>query len=221
MKNKYIFKAHISERKFREILKYFCSDFNATQTSKLAKVSRPTVNRLFGLFRKRIFKLTTQSEKMNGTVEIDESYFGPRRVRGKRGRGAGDKVPVLGILKRKGQVHVSVVKNCSKKELVPIIRGQVLSESEVLTDGWRAYDGLITYGYKHHRIHHSKNEFVRGKSHVNGIESFWSFTKRRMRKFNGIHKSKFLLHLKECEYRWNHRDIIYMNLLKSFREISL
>ena len=63
MKNKYIFKAHISERKFREILKYFCSDFNATQTSKLAKVSRPTVNRLFGLFRKRIFKLTTQSER--------------------------------------------------------------------------------------------------------------------------------------------------------------
>jgi len=221
MKNKYIFKAHISERKFREILNCFCSDFNATQTSKLTGVSRPTVNRLFGLFRKRIFKLTTQSEKMNGTVEIDESYFGPRRIRGKRGRGAGDKIPVLGILKRKGQVYVSVVKNCSKKELVPIIKGQVLSETEVLTDGWKAYDGLITCGYKHHRIHHSKNEFARGKNHVNGIESFWSYAKRRMRKFNGIHKSKFLLHLKECEYRWNHRDTMYMNLLKSFRENSL
>ena len=221
MKNKYLKRAHILERKFKELFKYFCSDFNATQTTQLSSVSRKTVNRLFGLFRKRIFTLTTQSEKMNGTVEIDESYFGPRRIRGKRGRGAGDKTPVLGILKREGQVHVSIVKDCSRKELLPIIKGQVLSESEVFTDGWNAYDGLITYGYKHHRIHHSKDEFVRGKNHVNGIESFWSYTKRRMIKFNGIHKNKFLLHLKECEYRWNHRDTMYVKLLKSFRKIPI
>jgi len=221
MKNKYLKRAHILERKFKELFKYFCSDFNATQTTQLSSVSRKTVNRLFGLFRKRIFTLTTQSEKMNGTVEIDESYFGPKRIRGKRGRGAGDKTPVLGILKREGQVHVSIVKDCSRKELLPIIKGQVLSESEVFTDGWNAYDGLITYGYKHHRIHHSKDEFVRGKNHVNGIESFWSYTKRRMIKFNGIHKNKFLLHLKECEYRWNHRDTMYVKLLKSFRKIPI
>jgi transposase-like protein len=37
-----------------------------------------------------------------------------------------------------------------------------------------------------HRVFHSKNEFARGKNHVNGIESFWSFTKRRLAKFNGL-----------------------------------
>lgn len=221
MNNKYLKRARISERKFKEILKYFSLDFNAQQTTKLSNISRPTINRLFGLFRKRILELTLQSEKMNGTIEIDESYFGTNRIRGKRGRGAGEKIPVLGILKRKGKVHVSVIKDCSKKEIMPIIKGKVLSESEVVTDGWRAYDGLITFGYKHHRIHHSKDEFVRGKNHVNGIESFWSYTKRRMRKFNGIHKSKFLLHLKECEFRWNNRDKIYFILLKSFRENPL
>ena len=30
--------------------------------------------------------------------------------------------------------------------------------------------------WSHYRVFHSKDEFVRGKSHVNGIESFWSFT---------------------------------------------
>ncbi len=41
---------------------------------------------------------------------------------------------------------------------------------------------------------HSKDEFSRGKSHVNGIESFWSYAKRRIVKFDGIPKEKFILH---------------------------
>ena len=54
--------------------------------------------------------------------------------------------------------------------------------------------------------YHSKNEFARGKSHVNGIESFWSFAKRRLAKFNGLTDDKFFLHLKECGFRFNHRN---------------
>jgi transposase len=219
--NKYIIRSHISERIFRKIVKCFCDDFDATQTAHITHVSRVTVNRLFDLFRKRIIELTTQDKKMRGSFEIDESYFGPKRIRGKRGRGAGNKIPVLGLLKRNGKVHVSIVKNCSKEALLPIIKGKVLSQSRVYTDGWTSYDGLITLGHKHYRIHHHENEFARGKNHVNGIESFWSYTKRRMRKFNGIRKSKFLLHLKESEYRWNNRPNMYTDLLKSFRNSPL
>ncbi|HCS78659.1 TPA: IS1595-like element ISGoba1 family transposase [Patescibacteria group bacterium] len=221
MKNKYYHKSHISERTFRKILRCFSSDFDATQTSIVSGISRTTLNHLFALFRKRIVSLTTQRKKVNGTVEIDESYFGARRVRGKRGRGATGEVPVLGILKRNGKVLVTIIENCSRSELMPIIKGKVLAKAHVYTDGWRAYDGLITLGYKHYRIHHQENEFARGKNHVNGIESFWPFTKRRLMKFNGIHKSKFLLHLKESEYRWNTRENMYIDLLKSFRKNPL
>ncbi|MBK2145650.1 transposase, partial [Francisella tularensis subsp. holarctica] len=42
--------------------------------------------------------------------------------------------------------------------------------------------------------------------HVNGIESFCSFSKRRLAKFNGLSDDKFVLHLKECEFRWNNKD---------------
>ena len=88
---------------------------------------------------------------------------------------------------------------------MPIIQGKVLEGSTIYTDGWKAYDGLILNGYEHYRVYHSKNEFARGKSHVNGIESFWSFAKRRLAKFNGLTDDKFFLHLKECEFRFNHR----------------
>jgi transposase-like protein len=72
----------------------------------------------------------------------------------------------------------------------------------VVTDGRKGYDGLVDIGFdKHFRVNHSK-EFVNSKAHINGIESFWSFTKRRLTKFNGV-KVNFYLHLKESEWRWN------------------
>jgi transposase len=88
-----------------------------------------------------------------------------------------------------------------------VIRGRVRPESVLHTDGWRGYDGLVDLGFdKHFRVSHSDNEFARGPQHVNGIESFWSFAKRRLLKFNGIPKHTFYLHLKETEFRFNHRQ---------------
>lgn len=222
MKNRYIFKTHISERKFREILRYFSLDFDASQTSLLTHLTRKTINRLYHKFRKRIFYLEEiDRDKINGEIEIDESYFGAKRVRGKRGRGAKGKTPVVGLLKRNGKVFTQILKNCQRKQLLPIIKGKILEQSTIYTDGWKSYDSLVLNGYQHHRIYHSENEFARGKNHVNGIESFWSYTKRRLLKFNGIHKDQFLLHLKESQFRWNNRQNIYGLLLKNFREKPL
>lgn len=81
-----------------------------------------------------------------GDIEVDESYFGAKRIRARRGRGAGGKTPVLGLLKRQGRVFVSIVQNCSKAELVPILQGRIVEGSDVYTDGWKAYDGLVTNG---------------------------------------------------------------------------
>ena len=222
MKNRYLKHAHISERKFKQILTSFCRDFTAEQTSLITGISRNTINGLFGKFRVRILLQTSSNMDLDGEVEVDESYFGARRVRGKRGRGARGKTPVVGLLKRSGKVYTQVVKNCTRESLMPILKGKILENTTVYTDGWKSYDGLVLNGYKHYRIHHSENEFARGKNHVNGIESFWSYTKRRLNRFNGIRKDKFLLHLKESEFRFNQRGVnMYQELLKNFRENSL
>ena len=222
MKNKYYNRSRIREAKFREILKYFSMDFSASQTADLTEVSRRSISDVYQKLRQRVYDLTKQEGKLAGEVEVDESYFGARRVRGKRGRGAKGKVPVVGLLKREGKVYTKIVKRCSKAELMPIIKGKILEKSTVYTDGWKSYDSLVLNGYKHYRVFHSKNEFARGKSHVNGIESFWSYAKRRMAKFNGVPKEKFILHLKEAEWRWNHRDDkIYKILMKELRKKPL
>ena len=185
---------------------YFCEDITASKTATLLGINRNTINKYYTQFRQKIASYTlNEGDVFFGEVECDESYFGAKRVRGKRGRGAAGKTPVFGVLKRDGSVYVEIVENCSKEELMPIIQGKILEGSTIQTDGWRAYDGLILNGYDHYRVFHSHDEFVRGKSHVNGIESFWSFAKRRLFKFNGLTDRHFFLHLKECEFRFNHR----------------
>jgi transposase-like protein len=196
----------ISTYQLKKILRCFCADLNAIKTAQILNLNRKTIDRYFNIFREKIAKFSLEEAKFSGVCEVDESYFGARRVRGKRGRGAAGKTPVFGILNRVGKVFVSVVPDCSKEQLMPIIQGKILEGSTIHSDGWKAYDGLILNGYDHYRVFHSKDEFARGKCHVNGIESFWSFAKRRLSKFNGLASHKFHLHLKECEFRWNWRQ---------------
>ena len=196
----------------------FKNDLSATQTADISKVNRNTVNRYFNIIRKMIFTESIKEAKAEiGEYELDESYFGAKMIRGKRGRGAAGKTPVFGLLKRGEKVFTTIVPNCSKETLMPIIKGLTLEKSTIYTDGWKAYDGLVLNGYDNYRVFHHENEFARGKSHVNGIENFWSFAKGRLAKFNGCSSDDFISHLKECEWRYSHRnDDIYKLIRKMY-----
>jgi transposase len=81
---------------------------------------------------------------------------------------------------------------------------------------------LVDWGFKqHYRVNHGNNEFVNkanNKNHINGIENFWGVAKVRLAKFRGIKESHFNLHLKECEFRYNNRNMstkeMYLKLLR-------
>lgn len=199
----------ISNYRIRKIIFHFCVDINASKAAVLLDINRNTINKYFNIFRKLIYGYQTELlKRFVGELELDESYFGASRVRGfkgklKKGRGT-IKQPVFGLFKRSGRVYTEIIPNCKKPTMRAIILGKIDSESIIYTDGWRGYDGLVDVGYdKHFRVNHSQNEFSRGNGvHINGIESFWSYTKRRLTKFNGT-KVNFPLHLKECEWRWN------------------
>ena len=203
----------ISGYKVGKILKHFVVDVEASKTAELLSLNRKTVDAYYNLFRKLIYvEQKAAFAKLNGVVEIDESYFGARRVRGlhiklKRGRGT-RKQPVFGIYQRSGRVYTEIVPNCSGAMLQTIIEHIVSLNAEINSDGWRSYDGLVDVGYdKHYRVNHSNDEWSDGIGHhINGIENFWSFTKRRMQRHNGVRRSYFELFLKECEWRYNRTD---------------
>ncbi len=217
--SKQFVRARISRAKFRHLLKLFALDLTATQIAVLTGLNRNTVNRYLRLIRQAIAGHCQRESPFSGEVELDESYFGARRVRGKRGRGASGKTIVFGIYKRNGRVYTEIVPDCKKAGLQAIIRGKVELAATIHTDGFRSYDGIVHMGYrKHYRVRHDRNEFVRGNNHINGIEGFWGMAKTRLVKFKGMRRSTFYLHLKECEFRFNHRDEdLYHLLLKITR----
>lgn len=214
-------RSRISRAKFRQILRYFALDLTASQITELTGLNRNTVNRYLKLIRQAIAAYCELDSPFAGEVELDESYFGAKRVRGKRGRGAYGKTIVFGIYKRNGKVYTEIVPNCSRQTLYAIIRGKVDTNSTILTDGFRVYDSVVDMGYKKHfRIEHNKDIFALGPNHINGIEGFWGFAKVRLVKFRGMRKSTFYLHLKECEFRFNYRQQnLYSVLLNVVKEL--
>jgi transposase-like protein len=220
MSNKYQESSRLSDAKYRQIVKCFALDLTATQTADLCSISRNAVNRVYARIRELILEQTRSESPFSGEIEADESYFGPRRVKGKRGRGAGSKTIVFGLLKRDGKVYTEIVPNAKVATLQPIIRGHASIESVIHTDGWAGYNGLVDVGFeKHFRVNHGENEFSTGDgNHINGIESFWGYAKHRLAKFKGIRRDLFEIYLKETEFRFNHRGQgLYHLLLKMLR----
>ncbi len=135
-KNRYFRRSHLSEAKFRVIIRYFAHDLPASKIAELSNVSRPTINQLLLKLRARIAQVCESSSPLSGEVEVDESYFGARRVRGKKGRGAAGKTIVFGILERQGKIYTEIVPDASKKQLQAAIRGKVaLTASSTRTAG--------------------------------------------------------------------------------------
>jgi transposase len=221
--NCYYRRSHISEHKFRELIKYFALDLTANRTALLTGLTHKTVNQIYLKIRHRLAQDCLLQSPFSGEVEVDESYFGAKRVKGKRGRGASGKTIVFGIYKRNGKVFTEIVEDVQRKTLQAIIRGRVSIETVIHSDSWRGYNGLVDLGYpKHFRVNHSADEFANDESNINGIESFWSYAKRRLQKFNGVKKDTFNLHLKECEFRFNHRnENLYRTLLTLLKKYPL
>ena len=215
MQNKYYKRSRISEAKFREIIKYFAMDFDATKISELTKISRNTINNILGKVRKTIFMLDKKTAVDYTQIHLEDHY-----IKGKKKGETTINKHIFGLFKKDNKIHVEIVNNCTKEQLKPLIQGEKIdSSASIHTNVLQMYDGLVINGYKQYTVFHNYHELESDKyHHVNGIKSFWSFCKRRLAKFNGLTNDKFILHLKECEFRFNNRqNDLYHLLLKILR----
>ena len=157
---------------------------------------------------KQIRKLMSDSdEPFDGEIEADETYIGGKR-RGKRGRGAEGKTPVFGVVKRQGGVKTSKVENVRQVTLMPLIKKMVKSGSLIFTAESNSYNKVESMGYGHEKVKHGKGEYVRGNTHTNTIEGFWSQFKRSVHgTFHCVSPKHLQAYLDEFSFRYNHRDV--------------
>jgi transposase len=136
------------------LIKLFEIEVSARKASIQLGLSYPTTLKGFDILRGAILQeLSRSDEVLKGEIEADESYFGGKR-KGKRGRGAGGKTIVFGILKRGGKVSVKIVKDVSSETLVNETVTKVRRGSIVYTDKWKGYDSLMFCGFRHLNTDH-------------------------------------------------------------------
>ena len=106
--------------------------------------------------RNRMAQVCEAQSPFTGELEVDESYFGPKRIRVKRGRGAGGKTIVFGLLKRGYCVYTEIVTVTNKATLQSIILNKVDRNSLIHTEGWCGYDGIADIGLDLHKVNYGK-----------------------------------------------------------------
>jgi len=204
MSKRLIARSKLSNRQLHQLIDFFALEVPAVKAAQVLRINRHSAERVYQVIRRHLAWECERRSPLRGEVEADESYFGGHR-KGLRGRGAAGKVAVFGLLKRRGQVYTRPVPNVTRETLRAVIRQKVPKGSTIYSDQFGGYDGLITEGYRHHRINHGEGFAISRRRHINGIENFWGYAKTKLKRYYGISRSQFLLYLKEMEFRFNHR----------------
>lgn len=201
------------------LLKKIISEFilgHSTNTI-LSRVKVSKYHLLKTLTLLRIIMTKDVPEVFEGIVEVDETYLGGqwknkrlsvkvKLPKSRKGKGT-SKQPAFGILCRSGQVWAELVDKVEASDLQPLIEKQVKTQSVVCSDTWRGYTGIAAKGYVHRLVKHNKQEYSDKKgSHINGLEGFWGYLKRKLAAKGGIRRSRLHLYLGEYVWRYNHRQ---------------
>ena len=209
----------ITYSKWLAIIKLFELSVSANEAARQMDLDYKTVLKAFDAIRLAIVTELAKTDKaLRGEIEADEAYFGGKR-KGNRGRSTKRKKVVFGMLERKGRVSLEIVPDAKAATLTKAVLKMAKTGSMVYTDQWGGYNSLIFHGYKHKTVNHSKM-FSRGKISTNGLEGFWSFSKERMAKYHGVSRKKFILYIKEMEWRYNNRDQDLFELLTGYMLVA-
>lgn len=227
----------ISNRKSNLLLKRFVIGDTAVAAAMEAQVNRKTANLYFNHFRELIYEEYSRAPRLSGEIEMDQSFFGKGvkratydrrvmankagygdiwRVRGRRRRAKSKTKPILvfGIYQRGGAVYTQIIERADRNTLFPIIHLVVEPGSTVYTDKWQGFNGLKIDGYKHKQVNHALGPVGKNGAHTGGIDSFWGGCKRLAGRHRGLARHKFALHLKEWEFRKNHKGEDLGKILK-------
>jgi len=209
----------LSRADWKKIIFWFVLDQPILQIEEQTKISHYSVSKAVNLLR----QMTVEDvpDVFSGVVEVDETYLGGQKKNkrksvllkekltgreSKRGFGT-KKQPVFGILARSGKVFARLVGDVEARDLVPIIEKKVKRGSRICSDTWRAYTGLATRGYLHRTVKHQKKEYALGKNHINGLEGFFGYLKRKLATKGGVRRKYLSLFLSEYVWRYNYRQL--------------
>lgn len=155
--------------------------------------------------------------KLNGIVEVDETWVGGRN-RGRYENPFENKTLVVGIVERRGDVIVQVVRKRDRRTLHRFVLSHIdPNVKAIFTDQHHGYRGLP----RHEAVNHSQYEWARGEVHTNTIEGVWALLKRSiMGAYHHVSPKYLDLYIEELAWKYNnrHRDKFLLALRELLRD---
>lgn len=215
------YRAHISPYKQQALQRCFVNGVVSQQAAKSCKVKRHTADHWYRIFRQAIFEHQSKLRRLSGEVEADHAYFGARGR--KRYKKEGEKFisrprqkfMVFGFLERGAagahRVRTYVIPKADTDHLMPLTRLVVEQRSRIYTDSWRSFSGLEDDGYVHRTINHRRKQFAKRDGeysvHTGTLDQYWKFARSHLARFGRLHPQTIHLLLKECEFRYENKDV--------------
>jgi transposase-like protein len=178
---------------------------NGVSAKELERELKVTYKTAWRIARELRSLMEQVPDMFDGVVVADETYVGDIR-KGTRRRGAKGKAPIVGIVKRQGDVYAKVTTDCRASTVMPLIRSSVKIGTELIADKFSSYNKANRNGYKHETVDHETGEYVRGKVHTYTIEGFWSRLKRTIDgTYHSVSPKYLQRYVDEFAWRYNLR----------------
>jgi transposase-like protein len=213
--------SHIPIGKWLMAIYLLCSSKKGMSALQLSRMLKLTYKSAWFMAHRLRYAMGTKAplgKLLKGVVEADETYVGGKR----QGAGSGcvdNKIPVVALIERGGDVRTKVVANLSQRNLRGFLDDNIVRDCIVNTDQAPRYRSLVSpivlssrfSKGKHEVVNHSKGEYARHNpdgtvSHINTCESFFSLIKRGVYgAFHHVSKEHLHRYCDEFSFRWNTR----------------
>jgi transposase len=214
MKNKFFRRAHITEAKFKLILKLFCEEKTAVEISEITGISRVTVNKYLGDIRKMIMTCDDELLTQDAKVLFEDTFS--QWEKSKEHGSSGDMITMAGIEVEGNKLKIHPIQELPHSRMLKITQGKKKGKKEV--EMAQKFCGFVDLKerqyYKLRTVSRRKN----GKEMVKNADRFWKIFRNRIHKSKGLASNTIYLHLKESELRCNYQqNEMYTMLLKVMR----
>jgi transposase-like protein len=213
--------SHIPLSKWLLAYHLLCASKKGISAHQLHRMLKVTYRSAWFMAHRIRYTMTQEplSSKLDGIVEIDETWVGGKLRRGRTAEQRREnmrnkvksKAPVVSVLQRGGKVQSMHIPRVTAENLKPIVEQMISEDAHVMTDTSTTLKSVLrARNQKHDQVNHFIYEYARQENGLcittNGVEGYFGLLKRGI---NGVyhHVGQQHLHryLSEFDFRFNSR----------------